>query len=110
MPADGKYNITAVLNKDKKIIIWYADIIKDFGYDEVGDLYFYDMYLDVIALPNGIVKVKDMEDLQAALADNIIGTEDFDAALAARDELINIVFKDIKAFHELTIKLRGEFD
>jgi len=110
MPENGNYNVTTVFGKDGKIIMWYIDILKDYAYDENGDLYFDDLYLDVVAFTNGVVKVKDMEDLERAYREGEIDTELYETALRAKDELLNNVLKDINAYKELTMKLRGEFD
>ena len=106
----ANYNITTIFGADKKIIMWYIDIIKDYAYDENGDLYFDDLYLDLVALPNGIVKVKDMDDLQRALTNGEIDAELFQAAVSVKDELVNNVLSNIEKFRELTVKLRKEFD
>jgi len=110
MPEKGNYNSTAIIGEDGQIVIWYIDIIKEYAYDGEGMLYFNDLYLDIVAFPDGTVKVKDMDDLQKALTSGEIDAEVFRLAVNVKDELMNGILKDINAFKEFTLKLRKEFD
>ena len=52
--------------------VCYIDMIDEQGYDEEGVPYFYDLYLDLVVYPNGIVIEDDMDELQEALQKAIL--------------------------------------
>ena len=57
---DDFYCITAMMNSDNDIVVWYIDMIASQGLDTDGILYFDDLYLDLVVYPNGEIMVDDL--------------------------------------------------
>lgn len=67
MPKNDYYCLTVMMNENREMQVCYIDMIDEQGYDEEGVPYFYDLYLDLVVYPNGIVIEDDMDELQEAL-------------------------------------------
>lgn len=77
-----RYIITAHCDAEGEPVHWYIDIVESWGVDPNGFPYFDDLYLDVIALPNGQVEIIDADELEAALAFGVISQAQHDLAWA----------------------------
>jgi predicted RNA-binding protein associated with RNAse of E/G family len=66
------YSAVATLNQDGKLVQWYLDVISAMGVDEVGYPWYDDLYLDVVATPDGWVEIIDGNDLDLALQNKAI--------------------------------------
>jgi predicted RNA-binding protein associated with RNAse of E/G family len=66
------YSAVATLNQDGKLVQWYLDVISAMGVDEVGYPWYDDLYLDVVATPDGWVEIIDGNDLDVALQNKAI--------------------------------------
>ncbi|MBR4145937.1 MAG: DUF402 domain-containing protein [Lachnospiraceae bacterium] len=86
--------------------IWYVDIIDGIRYDEDGVAVFIDKYLDVIFTPEGDVKVDDRDELDGALASGDINKEQYEAALAEADLVLDKLTSDIPKTEEWCAKIR----
>ena len=76
--------------------IWYIDIIEGIEQDEDGVAVFIDKYLDVIITPEGDVKVDDRDELDAAYASGELSKEQYDAALAEGEAILQAYGGDIR--------------
>lgn len=66
------YSAVATFDQDGLLIQWYLDVISAMGVDEAGYPWYDDLYLDVVATPDGWVEIIDGDDLDAALNNGAI--------------------------------------
>lgn len=104
LPQDEWYCITAMMDENNEMILWYADMTADQGIDTDGVPYFDDLYLDLVVYPDGTVVVDDMDELEDALARKDITKEQFDLALETSQRLQEGILSDIKTLSEYTEK------
>jgi predicted RNA-binding protein associated with RNAse of E/G family len=62
------------------IVSYYFDITDSNMLSGDGDSYFYDLYLDVVLLPNGKIYLLDEDELLEALRQGVISQRQFDSA------------------------------
>lgn len=95
LPKNSHYGVRVFLDKDKKVLSYYIDIIDSIGIDYEKGLYYDDLYLDItIDVVNGeIVKVWDEDELQRALDEDDITKEQYDMAYNILKELLNQISK-----------------
>lgn len=67
LPEQGGLCITAQLNEDGTVALWYVDMIAGQGVDDQGVPWFDDLYLDLIVNPDGAMFVDDRDELDEAL-------------------------------------------
>ena len=104
-----RFNAFAVFAPDGHLRGWYANVTHPTRLDFATDpptLTWHDLYLDVVALPDGTVTVRDEDELEAAA---VAAHEPALHAtiLAARDEILRRVARRAFPFHELPGR-RGE--
>lgn len=80
--AGARHITTAHCDAEGEPVHWYIDVIASWGIDSSGFPYFDDLYLDVVALPNGQVEVVDQDELETALAFGVINRAQVDLAWA----------------------------
>lgn len=90
-PEKEAYCCSVMYNKDNQILQWYFDILKSNCKYDNGIPYGEDMFLDVIALPNGEYYKLDEDDLNRAYNDKIITLSDFTNAYINIDKVENMV-------------------
>ena len=98
MPYNENYLITAMIDEENNVVLWYIDIIAGHGYADDGVAWFDDLYLDLVLYPNGKYKIQDMDELKEALAIKDITKSQYDTALGAMSELRHSVTRDVAAF------------
>ena len=86
--------------------IWYIDIIEGTEQDEDGIAVFIDKYLDVIITPEGEVKVDDRDELDAAYASGELTKEQYDAALAEGEAILQAYGGDNRGLDALCAAVR----
>jgi predicted RNA-binding protein associated with RNAse of E/G family len=101
LPIEGTYVITAMLNSQNEIELWYIDMIGGYGLDNDIILYMDDLYLDLIVFPDGTIKVDDMDELVEAYENNIINTTLYQLALNTSEELQLGILSDISKLTKL---------
>ena len=70
-PANEHYSLTTMFNGEGKIVQWYIDICLKNGIE--NDVpWMDDLFLDIIILPTGEVIIKDVDELNEALAQGVI--------------------------------------
>ena len=67
LPERGGLCITAQLQADGSVALWYIDMIAGQGVDQDGVPWFDDLYLDLIVHPDGAMIVDDRDELDHAL-------------------------------------------
>lgn len=104
MPEKEHYLITAMLDKNDEVVVWYIDIIASSALDKDGVISYEDLYLDLIVYPDGNIIVDDMDELELALKKNDISKELFDLAIETSNSLKSNFLSDVKKIEELTKK------
>jgi len=104
LPQDDYYCITAMMNEQEEILLWYIDMIASQGIDSDGVPYFDDLYLDLVVYPNGTILVDDMDELEDALSKKDITQEQFELALETSKRLQEGLLSNIDSFIEYTKK------
>ncbi|QHE53941.1 DUF402 domain-containing protein [Pontibacillus sp. HMF3514] len=80
-PKGEYYTVTAMINDDGHVVQWYIDMINAYGETEDGIPWYEDLFLDVVALPNGDYYTLDQDELDAALRAGDITREQYDLGL-----------------------------
>lgn len=97
IPDRGSRAITAMFLPDKRVSVWYVDVIEEAAYDADGVAVFVDKYLDVIFTPQGDVKIDDRDELDAAYQSGELTREQYDAALREGEAIVEELCGDIPA-------------
>lgn len=106
LPQNDFYCITAMMNENDDILLWYIDMIAKQGIDADSIPYFDDLYLDLVIYPNGTIKVDDMDELEEALLRKDITEEQFNLAISTSNKLKNGLLSDIDTFIDFTLKCK----
>ncbi|WP_142413128.1 DUF402 domain-containing protein [Hathewaya massiliensis] len=93
-PKGLNYAVTVMFNTEKEIIQWYFDICKGNEIDSRGIPYFYDLYLDVVLLPQGKIMLLDEDELEEAYNIGDITKEDFFMAKELAYRILSELKKD----------------
>ena len=104
LPQNDWYCITAMMDEQGKVLLWYIDMIAKQGIDYDGVPYFDDLYLDLVVYPDGTIVVDDMDELEDALSKNDITQEQFDLAIKTSHKLQQGILSNISSFIEYTGK------
>jgi len=106
LPQNDFYCITAMMNEDNEILLWYIDMIAAQGIDTDGIPYFDDLYLDLVVYPDGTIIVDDMDELEDALTIHDITQEQFNLAISTSDKLKAELLSNIDTFIEYTLRCK----
>lgn len=87
-PNDGNIVLTATYNEDGDLVQCYFDIVKSVGVSHEGIPYCDDLFIDVVALPNGEIYVLDEDEIEAAYVNNEITKEEYTFAKSKALELM----------------------
>ena len=86
------YKVSKFLAMDDSLVYWYCDII-DFEYRSDDNAYiFRDLLADVIVMPDGFVKVVDLDEFEQALEAGTLNELDVRRALRSLSKLLNIIY------------------
>lgn len=98
-PENENYWITAMYDNNKILIQYYIDItLKNIiKYD--NDSYFYDLFLDVVVLPNNDIFLLDEDELNIALQENKINENQYKLAYNQAKKTISD-FKNNKSYYD----------
>lgn len=97
IPDGEKRSITAKFTKERRLTVWYVDVIEEVKIDEDGVVAFMDKYLDVMFTPSGDVMVDDRDELDAAYESGELSKEQYEDALAEGERIISELCTDIAA-------------
>ena len=95
IPDEKKRVITAKYLSDNSVSLWYVDIIENIEYDTDGVAIFIDKYLDVCFTPQGDIIIDDRDELDDAYQSGELSKEQYEAALAECDLIIDDLCSDI---------------
>ena len=96
IPDNTSRCISAYFLPDRKVSVWYIDVIEETGIDEDGIVYYIDKYLDVILTPQGDICVKDRDELDAAYASGELTAAQYENALREGELIIKELGTDIE--------------
>ena len=102
LPQNDWYCITAMMDENEKVLLWYIDMIANQGIDVDGVPYFDDLYLDLVVYPDGTIIVDDMDELEEALSKKDITQAQFNLAIETSHRLQQGLLSDISSFTEYT--------
>ena len=102
LPRNDWYCITAMMDENEKVLLWYIDMIASQGIDVDGVPYFDDLYLDLVVYPDGTIIVDDMDELEEALSKKDITQAQFNLAIETSHRLQQGLLSDISSFTEYT--------
>jgi hypothetical protein len=109
LPRDKYYCITAMLDPDDEVIVWYIDMIASQGVEDHIP-YFYDLYLDLVVYPDGTIITDDMDELEDALNQGVISELLYQRAIDTKVELENTLLADIGSFERFTKEFLWKMD
>jgi predicted RNA-binding protein associated with RNAse of E/G family len=100
-PAD-RFNVFSVFSPEGELRGWYANVTHPARLDREREpmmLYWHDLYIDVVALPDGTVVVRDEDELEASG----LRTSDpdlYSTIVRTKDEIIRGIRGSAFPFHE----------
>lgn len=106
LPGNDFYCITAMMDEENRILLWYIDMIAGQGVDNDGVPYFDDLYLDLVVYPDGTVLEDDRNELEEALEIKDITLEQFELANNTCEKLKKGILSDVSVFKEYTLKCK----
>lgn len=101
LPKNDYYCITAMMDENSEIVLWYIDMIASQGIED-GVPYFDDLYLDLVVYPNGEIIEDDMDELKQALLHKDIDKNQYQLALETSYKLKRGLLSDVNRFKEFT--------
>ena len=105
IPDDRKRCIGAYITPDRRVSVWYVDVIEETGMDEDGVVYYIDKYLDVILTPQGDVVVMDRDELDAAYESGELSSFQYEEALKEGELILKELAEDIGKTEEFCLKV-----
>ncbi len=105
IPENTSRCIGAYFLPNRRVSVWYIDVIEDVGVDEDGVVYYLDKYLDVVLTPQGDVCIKDRDELDAAYESGELSTAQYEAALREGELIVEELASDITKTEEFCIKV-----
>lgn len=100
IPDDTSRCISAYFLPNRRVSVWYVDVIEETGIDDDGIVYYIDKYLDVVLTPQGDVCIKDRDELDAAYASGELSTAQYENALREGDLIVKELGTDIEKTEE----------
>lgn len=97
--------IGAYFLPNRRVSVWYIDVIEEVGVDEDGVVYYLDKYLDVILTPQGDVIVQDKDELDEAYESGELSAAQYEAALREGELIVEELASDIGKTEEFCIKV-----
>ena len=94
------YKVSWHINADGTLTRYYCDIIETEHDTASGNYIFHDLLVDVVIMPDGFVKVLDLNEIPEALGEGLISTNKAMHALTVLDKLLGLIYDG--RFHELT--------
>lgn len=86
------FKVSKFLYENDDLLYWYCDIMDYEEKKEDNAWIFRDLLADVIVLPDGFVKVVDLDEFEEALENNSITVADVKKALKSLDKLLRIIY------------------
>lgn len=108
-PDNSNYALTIMYDENNELIQWYFDVSKKIGIED-GIPYEDDLYLDLVINSLGESTVLDEDELNDALNNKEITTDDYNLAYEVLDKLQREYVGNFDHLVALTEKIRGEFN
>nr|WP_225941950.1 DUF402 domain-containing protein [Sporosarcina limicola] len=102
-PEGQNYSVTTVFDPSGSIVQWYIDICKRIGYCTENGPWMDDLYLDLIVLPTGKIIEKDIDELEMALKNKEISTNDYELAWAEFERLKSLLAEGCLNLEDMTM-------
>ncbi len=87
-PRKEHYWLTAAFNEKEEIVQYYIDITYENHLEDQGEAFFYDLFLDIVLLPDNQLFLLDEDELLEALNNHVISQADYDMAYAAAKDIM----------------------
>ncbi len=100
IPDNTSRCISAYFLPDRRVSVWYVDVIEETGIDDDGVVYYIDKYLDVILTPQGDICIEDRDELDAAYASGELSATQYENALREGELIVEELGTDIKKTEE----------
>lgn len=112
-PKGEHFWLSVVYDGKGEITQYYFDITYENHINENGDSFFYDLFLDVVLLPDGQIFLLDEDELEEALKGHIIDQPTYNMAIATAKEIMEkiewneFILRDFcnKYFNEMKSRL-----
>lgn len=108
-PQGKNWWLSVMIDREKHIIQYYFDVTKE-NILHGAESYFLDLFLDVVALPDGTVALLDQDELDAALTEGVITEIDYNIAIDTADMLIKTIPSNIKSLEKFCNNLICELE
>lgn len=105
---DSKICLTAFYNENNQIIEWYFDIARNIGIEN-SIPYEDDLYLDVVALPNGSIHLLDEDELKNAVERGEITEKEYKEAYQLAYDLIEKIKGKTNELKDFTDSMLQKF-
>lgn len=96
IPDDRSRCIGAYFLPNRRVSVWYIDVIEETGIDDDGVVYYIDKYLDVVFTPQGDICIKDRDELDEAYESGELSTEQYENALREGELIVEELGTDIE--------------
>lgn len=100
IPNGKSRSITAKFTKDKRVSVWYVDVIDEVQIDKDGVVAFIDKYLDVMFTPSGDIIIDDRDELETAFQSGELTKEQYEKAIIEGEDIIKELCTDIAVTEE----------
>lgn len=91
-----------MMNENEEVLLWYIDMIATKGVGKDGIPYFDDLYLDLVAYPDGTILEDDRNELEDALTQGNITMALFELANRTCQKLKTGILADTDYLREYT--------
>ncbi len=87
-PQGANHVATVMFDERGEIVQWYVDICKQAYSDEEGIVWYEDLYLDIVFLPGNKIELLDVDELDEALSQGVISTDEYNLAWHEANKLL----------------------
>jgi len=109
LPIRESWCLSAYYSPNDELLFWYFDISRKNFIDEYGMPCTDDIYLDLAITPTGQALTLDEDELQEALDNGEITSEDFNNAYRVHDQIKNSKWSNVDFLNEISRKLLLEY-
>lgn len=85
--------VSKFIKSDGSLYYWYCDIIKTDYIEQEQKYIFTDLLADVVIMPDGFVKVLDLEELAEAAKQELLSLKELQLSLIQLNELLQMIYR-----------------
>lgn len=85
--------VSKFIKSDGSLHYWYCDIIKTDYIEQEQKYIFTDLLADVVIMPDGFVKVLDLEELAEAAKQELLSLKELQLSLIQLNELLQMIYR-----------------